>query len=272
MVKLYGAGGFEGLEAYQSGFLVSAEGHILTAWSYVLDTDFLTVMLADGRKLEAKLVGADPRLEIAVLKVDVQGVEHFDLAHSATGDAGTRVWAVSNLFGVATGDEPDSVQHGVVAAKAQLDARRGVYETPYHGPIYVIDCVTNNPGAAGGALVNLRGELLGILGKELRNSQNNVWLNYAIPLDQFTTAVDEIIAGKTHVVPEKSDTPTRREAAESISTGYGVVLVPDVLERTPPYVEAVRAASPAAAAGLKADDLIVLVGDHLVQSLHALGR
>ncbi|HEY1783940.1 MAG TPA: trypsin-like peptidase domain-containing protein, partial [Pirellulales bacterium] len=78
MVKLYGAGGFEGLEAYQSGFLVSADGHILTAWSYVLDTDYLAVMLADGRKLEAKLVGADPRLEIAVLKIDAQSLDHFD--------------------------------------------------------------------------------------------------------------------------------------------------------------------------------------------------
>jgi serine protease Do len=177
---------------------------------------------------------------------------------------------VSNLFGVATGDEPNSVQHGVVAAKTQLDARRGVYETPYHGPIFVIDCVTNNPGAAGGALINLRGDLLGMLGKELRNSQNNVWLNYAVPADQFATAVDEIIAGKTHVVPEKSATPTPREGRGIELDNYGVVLVPDVLERTPPYVEAVRAASPAAAAGLKADDLIVLVGDHLVQSLHAL--
>ena len=172
----------------KAAFLISAEGHILTVWSYVLDTDYLSVMLADGRKFEAKLVGADPRLEIAVLKIDAQRLDHFDLAHGAVGDAGTRVWALSNLFGVATGDEPDSVQHGVVAAKTQLDARRGVYETPYHGPVYVVDCVTNNPGAAGGALVNLRGELLGMLGKELRNSQNNVWLNYAIPLDQFAAA------------------------------------------------------------------------------------
>ena len=145
--------------------MVSADGHILTAWSYVLDTDYLAVMLADGRKLEAKLVGADPRLEIAVLKVDAQGFDHFDLAHAAVGEVGTRVWAVSNLFGVATGDEPDSVQHGVVAAKTQLDARRGVYETPYHGPIYVIDCITNNPGAAGGALVNLQGRIAGHAGQ-----------------------------------------------------------------------------------------------------------
>jgi serine protease Do len=270
MVKLFGAGGYEGLEAYQSGFLISSEGHLLTAWSYVLDTDYVTALMADGRKLEAKLVGADPRLEIAVLKVEGEGFDHFDLNRRAVADVGTRVWALSNLFGVATGDEPNSVQHGVVAAKTQLDARRGVYETPYHGPIYVIDCVTNNPGAAGGALINLRGDLLGMLGKELRNSQNNVWLNYDVPADQFATAVDEIIAGKTHVVPEKSDTPTPREGRGIDLDNYGVVLVPDVLERTPPYVEAVRAGSPAAAAGLKADDLIVLVGDHLVQSLHAL--
>ena len=58
------------LEAYQSGFLISAEGHILTACSYVLDTDYITVTLDDGRKFEAKLVGADPRLELAVLKID----------------------------------------------------------------------------------------------------------------------------------------------------------------------------------------------------------
>jgi S1-C subfamily serine protease len=272
MVKLYGAGGFEGLEAYQSGFLISSEGHILTAWSYVLDTDYLSVMLADGRKLEAKLVGADPRLEIAVLKVEAKGLDYFDLAHGAVGEIGTRVWALSNLFGVATGDEPNSVQHGVVAAKAQLDARRGVYETPYHGPIYVIDCVTNNPGAAGGALVNLRGELLGILGKELRNSQNNIWLNYAIPLDQFTTTVDEIITGKTHVVSPRAASPAGREGQGVDLDRYGMVMVPDVLERTPPYIELVRAGSPAAAAGLRADDLVVFVGEHLVQSLHALSE
>jgi len=270
MVKIYGAGGFEGLEAYQSGFLISAEGHILTAWSYVLDTDYLTVMLADGRKLEAKLVGADPRLEIAVVKVEGQSLDHFDLARPAVADVGTRVWAVSNLFGVATGDEADSVQHGVVAAKTQLDARRGVYETPYHGPVYVLDCITNNPGAAGGALVNLKGELLGMLGKELRNSQNNIWLNYAVPLDQFATSVDDIIAGKAHAVADTPATPAMKDGQGIDLAERGVVLVPDVLERTPPYIEQVRPRTPAAEAGLKADDLVVFVGEHLVQSLQAL--
>ena len=79
MVKIYGAGGFRGLEAYQSGILISAQGHILTVFSHVLDTDYISVTLADGRKFEAKLLGADPRLDVAVLKIEANGLPHFDL-------------------------------------------------------------------------------------------------------------------------------------------------------------------------------------------------
>src|SRR6185436_14684291 len=68
MVKIHGAGGVRGLEAYQSGFLITDQGHVLTVWSYVLDTDYVTVTLDDGRKFEGKVAGADPRLELAVLK------------------------------------------------------------------------------------------------------------------------------------------------------------------------------------------------------------
>ena len=58
--------------------------------------------------------------------------------------------ALSNLFGVAVGDEPVSVQRGTISVVARLEARRGVFETPYRGPVYVLDVTTNNPGAAGG--------------------------------------------------------------------------------------------------------------------------
>ena len=61
MVKIYGAGGFRSLEGYQSGMLISAQGHILTVLSHVLDTDYISVTLCDGRRFEAKLLGADPR-------------------------------------------------------------------------------------------------------------------------------------------------------------------------------------------------------------------
>jgi serine protease Do len=173
------------LEAYQSGFLISAEGHVLTAFSYVLDSDTVTVTLDDGRKFDATLLGAEPRLDVAVLKIDSTELPFFDLKQAATG-----VLAFSNLFSVAVGDEPVSVLHGIVSAVTSLDARRGVFETPYQGPVYVLDAMTNNPGAAGGALTNMQGQLLGMLGKELRNSRTNTWLNYAVPANELVEAVE----------------------------------------------------------------------------------
>jgi len=268
IAKIYGAGGFRGLEPYQSGFLVSPEGHVLTVWSYVLDTDFITVTLNDGRKFEAKLLGVDPRLELAVLKIDAQGLPCFDLASPAVAGTGARVLAFSNLFGVATGDEPSSVLHGSVAIKSQLEARHGVFETPYRGPAYILDAMTNNPGAAGGALTDRQGRLLGMLGKELRNSLNNTWLNYAVPVEEMAATVAEIRAGKFVERPTDAGAAKRENA---LSTDLlGLVLVPDVLERTPPFVDQVRAGSPAATAGLRPDDLLLFVNGQLVQSVKAI--
>jgi len=84
-VKIYGAGGLKGLESYQSGFLISATGHILTAWNYVLDTESgeVTVILHDGRRMTATMVGADPRLEIAVLKVEGEDLPFASLESAA---------------------------------------------------------------------------------------------------------------------------------------------------------------------------------------------
>ncbi|MBI2825672.1 MAG: trypsin-like peptidase domain-containing protein [Planctomycetia bacterium] len=268
IVKIYGAGGFQGLEAYQSGMLISGEGHVLTVWSYVLDTDEITVTLDDGRRFKAQLLGADPRLELAVLKVDATGLNHFELAAATKAEPGTRVLAFSNLFGVATGDEPASVQHGLVAIKSQLEARRGVFDTTYKGPVYVLDAMTNNPGAPGGALVDYEGRLLAMLGKELRNSLSNTWLNYAIPIEEMATTVDEIRTGK--FVRKPNDEPNKKPDKALNLALLGIVLVPDVLERTPPFVDAVRPDSPAALAGVQPDDLVLFVNDRLVQSCKAL--
>jgi serine protease Do len=267
VVKIYGAGGFRGLEPYQTGVLISPDGHVLTVWSHVLDTDYLSVTLADGSKLDARLLGADPRLEIAVLKVDRIELPHFDLSEAVDVGPGTKVLALSNLFGVATGNEPVSVQQGVIAVKTPLSARRGVFETPYTGPVYVVDAVTNNPGAAGGALMNRQGKLVGLLGKELRNSRNNTWLNYAIPIAELRESVDQIRSGR---LVARTSPPEKKPAKSLRLEMLGLVLVPEVVERTPPYVDLVRRGSPAAAAGIQPDDLVVLVGDHLVQSCRAL--
>jgi S1-C subfamily serine protease len=268
MVKLYGAGGLHDLKGYQSGILISPEGHILTAYSYVLDSDPVTAVLADGRKFDAKLLGADPRLEVAVLKIEAAGLPCFDLRKAVRAEPGVRVLALSNSFRVAVGDEPMTVQKGTVSVVTRLEARRGVFETPYHGPVYVLDVTTNNPGAAGGALVTRRGELAGMLGKELRNSQNNTWLNYALPIDELQRSVEEIRAGK---FVARRDSETEKKPQRSLSlASLGIVLVPDVMERTPPYIDRVLPDSPAAKAGIRPDDLIVLSGEHLVQSCKAL--
>src|SRR5689334_21074787 len=142
VVKIFGAGGLRGLEAYQSGFLISGEGHILTAWSYVLDSDVITVYLHDGQKLTAEVVGMDPRSEIAVLKINGQGLPHFALDEAVALKVGAKVLAFSNMFGVALGNEPVSVLHGVVAAKTELSARRGAFESNYRGQAYVLDAMT----------------------------------------------------------------------------------------------------------------------------------
>jgi len=268
IVKIYGAGGFRGMEAYQSGFLISPEGHVLTVFSYVLDTEYISVTLDDGRKFEAKLLGADPRLEVAVLKIEAAGLPCFDLNEAVDVESGTRVLAFSNLFGVATGNEEVSVQHGIVSVKTQLEARRGVFETPYDGPVYVLDALTNNPGAAGGALVTRRGELAGMLGKELRNARNNTWLNYAVPIDPLRDSVEQIRAGK--FVPREAEEPDAKPERALTLRMLGIVLVPDVLERTPPYVDQVRYGTLARAAGIRSDDLVLFVDDRLIQSCKAL--
>ena len=85
-----------------------------------------------------------------------------------------------------------------------------------------------------------------MLGKELRNTLSNTWLNYAIPVDQMTSTIDEIRSGK--FVRKPTEDPKSKPQKPLTLDLLGLVLVPDVLERTPPYIDAVRPASPAAAA------------------------
>jgi serine protease Do len=264
IVKIFGAGGLRGLEAYQSGFLISSEGHILTAWSYVLDSDVITIYLHDGQKQTAEVIGMDPRSEIAVLKINSQGLPHFSLDETISLKAGAKVLAFSNMFGIALGNEPASVLHGVVAAKTELSARRGAFESNYRGQAYVLDAMTNNPGAAGGALTDGKGRLAGLLGKELRSSASNLWLNYAIPIGEIKSTVDEILAGKFR--PATHEANQKKPKQHHTLATLGLNLVPDFLPRTPPFVESVEPKSTAAKAGIRADDLVLFVNSRVVAS------
>ena len=268
VVKIYGAGGLRQMEAYQSGMLVSADGHVLTAMSYVLDTDDLVVILDDGRKRQAEFVGSDPVREIAVLKLKSEDETYpfFNLSEAKAPIVGERIMALSNLYGIATGDEPVSVLQGVVTAISPLSARRGAFQSNYRGQVYVLDAYSNNPGAAGGALVDWQGQLLGVLGKELRSEVTGTWLNYALPADAVAATVDDIIIGR-----EVKLTGSDRQSPEQPLTPeiLGLRMVPNVLARTPPYIDTVRRNSSAEAAGLRSDDLVVFVAGEPVSSRKA---
>ena len=254
MVKIQGSGGFRGLEPYQSGMIISADGHILTVWSYVLDSDVITVTLNDGQRYEASLVGYDPRLEIAVLKIPAKELPFFNIEASVTVNPGARVLAFSNLYGVASGNEPASVLRGVVSARSELTLRRGAFESNYQGEVYVIDAMTNNPGAAGGAVTNSRGQLAGLIGKELKDAAAGTWLNFALPIEALVGSILDIRSGKMIVrVPEANAKPGEPMSLELI----GMTLLPEVVSRTPPFIDAVQPDSAAQNAGLQSDDLIV---------------
>jgi serine protease Do len=122
VVKIFGSGGMGGLEDYGSGFLVSPGGHVVTVWSHLIDSGEVKVVLNDGRRFFAKFVKGDPSRDLAVLKIDSPDVElpFFDLRDSAEAAPGTRVLAYSNMFKVATGDEPVSVVHGVISGAGPI--------------------------------------------------------------------------------------------------------------------------------------------------------
>ncbi|MCA9129330.1 MAG: serine protease [Planctomycetales bacterium] len=264
VVKLYGAGGFAELDAYQSGFFVSADGHILTVWSTVLDVDKVVVVSSDGSRSEAELLGMDPNLEIAILATGQKTNHFFDLSEAIEAPVGTRVLALSNLFGIATGNEMSSIQRGVIMASTQLNASRGSFESVYQGLVYVIDAMTNNPGAAGGALINLQGQLVGMLGKELQDANAKTWLNYAIPISVLRPSVNDIIEGNS--IKRKPNGRTASDRPHSLDQ-LGLVMVPNVLSKTPAYVDTVQPDSVAQRAGLHNDDLLLFINSIRIASL-----
>jgi serine protease Do len=265
VVKLYGAGGLRGLESYQSGILVSPAGRIVTAASTVLDSPEIDCVLDDGRRFAATVVGIDPGRDLALLSIDAEGLPCFTLAAGVRATAGTRVMALANLFGVAVGDERVTVQRGVIAAVVPLEARRGAAESLYKGDSYLLDFTTNNPGSAGGAVVDSRGRLVGMLGKELRSAATGVWLNHALPLDEISAGCKAIEAGGPAPV-------AAARGAEVDPRVLGIVLVPDLLDGTPPFVESLVAESAASRGGLRPDDLLIAVNGRPVTSRAAVRR
>lgn len=271
IVKLYGAGGFRGLEGYGTGFLASPEGHVVTSWGPLLDAELPVVVLSDGRRFEAKLVGADPASGIAVLKLERPGnvpFPYFDLTNFVELAPGDRFFALSNMFKVAAGDEPVSVMHGMILAKAPLTARRGRFQTSLETPVYFLDAVTNNPGAAGGVIVSLDGGFAGMIGRELRGEATETWINYALPAAFIAERVGPVIAGGEIARSDESD--DLKPADERRPISLGLVMVPDITARTPAFVSEVLDDSIARDAGFERDDLILFANGTPIRSIREL--
>jgi len=287
VVKIFGSGGFRGVTNYSTGILISADGHILTVASQTLDTSELIIHLYDGRKMKAVVTVTEPYLDAAILKIkegdkkpeDTVGLNlpFFDIKAAAAhprAEAGDWILAFSNQFEIAMRNEPVSVQRGTIMSYSKLRGRRGIFDFPYDGEVYAVDAITNGPGAGGGPITDRKGNLLGIIGREIKNSLSETWINYAVPVNAKIEVQDED-KKVTITMPDFIERgmkgtykPARRDVvAVGIGGFHGIRFVPNVLDRTPPYVDETYPDSPVAKAGVKVNDLVSFIDGEPIYSI-----
>ncbi|MBA3698567.1 MAG: DegQ family serine endoprotease [Planctomycetes bacterium] len=222
-----------------SGVIVSKDGYILTNNHVIAGAQTITVTLPDRREpLVAKLIGADPKSDLAVLKIDDAGtLPAITLGDSDQIEVGDVVLAIGNPFGVG-----QTVTSGIISARG-----RGVGLADYED--YIQTDASINPGNSGGALVDTHGKLIGINTAILSPSGGNLGIGFAVPVNMARGIMDSLIAnGKvTRGYLGVMIQPLTPELAKA----FGVkndrgVLVGDVV-----------ADSPAAKAGIKAGDVVV---------------
>jgi serine protease Do len=250
-VKIHGAG--IALEhGYAAGTIVSADGLILTADGLIINTSNLRVTLPDGRIVGAKVVRRSEPLQSALLKVDVSTPSFFEMPDKSPVTKGDWVLAINNSFKVADGAEPLSVNMGIVSLVADVDAKRKVQDVPYDGDAILIDAITSNPGAPGGAVVTADGTLAGIVGRIMESKATNTRLNYAVPIERLRPFVlgQEMIVGP--------GTPKGKPFV-------GIRLFTLGGRKTPAYIDRIAPGSPAADAGLLKDDLVLAINGKAVR-------
>lgn len=263
VVKLYG-GSIGREHGFASGVIVSADGQIVTTLSVLLEGASLRVVLPDGRKLPAEVLRRDERRQLALLKVDARELPFFELSSSIHVQVGDWLVAAANPFKVADGPEPVSIAVGVLAARTTLDARRRAQEFPYEGEVLLTDVVVSTPGCAGGALVDARGRLVGVIGKAVIGNRTNTWLNYALPVEEVAAFVHGTESAASAQAAAPGAGGALSVGADADRADLGIQLFTVGGRTKPAYVERVRPRSAARAAGLRANDLIVSLNGVLV--------
>lgn len=267
VVKIFGAriGRDHG---YGSGVIISADGRIVTTLSLMLEGQSLKVVTADGVEHPASIVARDEVRQLALLKIGADGLPSFELAASPLPKPGDWVIAAGNPFQVAQGDEPVSIGLGVVSAETTLSGRRRAADYPYTGPVVLVDVLIATPGYAGGALVDLEGRLVGVIGNAVINDLTNTWINYALPTAEIAAFVEAADRGETQRVATTMGAGAPGEAVAA-RVDLGIRLFEIGGRNKPAFVERVRMGSPAREAGLQRDDLVLSVNGRTVGDCEA---
>jgi serine protease Do len=258
MVKVYGAGAGR-VEGFASGILVSKDGRIVTSQGVFLDGKQIKIGLADGSTHQAVILKRDRKSQLSLLKIEADTPDFFELSDQPIGKKGDWVVALTNAFKVAEKVEPLSATLGVISLRTTMEARLTKRDVAYQGELVLIDAITSNPGASGGAVLTMDGKLVGTVGKIINSSETNTRLNYAVPVAALKTFVDS-----------KTSPVTNAETAvvsETEKADFGFVLFKFGGRGNPAYIDRVLRGSPAAAAKLKSDDMIVAIAGQQIGSI-----
>lgn len=166
-----------------SGFIISDDGYILTNNHLVGDAENVRVQLSDDKEFKAKIIGADPDSDVALVKIEGKDLPHLELADSDVLEVGEWVVAIGSPFGLS-----HTVTAGIVSAKG----RSGVGITTYEDFIQTDAAI--NPGNSGGPLLNLDGKVVGINTAIISRSGGNMGIGLAIPVNMAKTVYKQLIA------------------------------------------------------------------------------
>jgi serine protease DegS len=223
---------------FASAVVIDAEGYLVTNYHVVAEAAEIRVQLSDGRVAEPQLVGVDRETDLALLKVDLGALPVVPLGSSAALRIGDVVLAIGNPYGLTM-----SVTQGIVSATG-----RGYLDLVTFENFIQTDAAIN-AGNSGGALINARGELVGINTARLDEDPGTVGIGFAIPVDLVRGVVDQIkehgrvIRGWMGLRPD--DLTDAERDAQGLEDNVGILLV-DVHEQ-----------GPAARAGLRRGDIIL---------------
>jgi serine protease Do len=233
-----------------SGFIISPDGYILTNAHVVTGTSEVKVKLTDRREFDAKIVGTDPRTDVALIKIDANHLPTLRIGDPSTVKVGQWVVAMGSPFGF-----ENSVTAGIVSAKS-----RTLPDDSYV-PFIQTDAAIN-PGNSGGPLFNLNGEVIGINSQIYSQTGGYMGLSFAIPIDVAMHVEDQLRRyGK---VAHGRLGITIQEVDQNLAESFGLKKPEGAL------VSAVEQGSPAARAGVKPGDIILAFDGKAIDHSSAL--